>query len=79
MFANHISLRHPLQELYVDVFVANDTSLVGGMGVRGEFDPENRKESVDRSIMLLSGANCSGKSVYLKQIALIVYMAHIGR
>ena len=62
----------------MDIFVANDTSLVGGMGVR-EFDPENRKESVDRSIMLLSGANCSGKSVYLKQIALIVYMAHIGR
>lgn len=32
-----------------------------------------------KSVLLLSGANCSGKSVYLKQVAIIVYMAHIGR
>lgn len=30
------------------------------------------------SMLLLTGPNFSGKSVYLKQIALIVYMAHIG-
>jgi len=30
------------------------------------------------SMMLLTGPNYSGKSVYLKQVALIVYMAHIG-
>jgi len=30
------------------------------------------------SIILLTGPNYSGKSVYLKQMALIVYMAHIG-
>ncbi|KAI9849062.1 MAG: MutS protein msh5 [Thelocarpon superellum] len=30
------------------------------------------------SLMLLTGPNFSGKSVYLKQVALIVYMAHIG-
>ncbi|ORX62980.1 hypothetical protein DM01DRAFT_1369544 [Hesseltinella vesiculosa] len=29
-------------------------------------------------IMVLTGANASGKSAYMKQIALIVYMAHIG-
>ncbi|KAF8986222.1 histidine kinase osmosensor [Entomortierella lignicola] len=29
-------------------------------------------------VMILSGANSSGKSVYLKQVALITYMAHIG-
>lgn len=31
------------------------------------------------SVQVVTGANFSGKSVYLKQIALIVYMAHIGR
>ena len=30
------------------------------------------------SMFLLTGPNYSGKSVYLKQVALIVYMAHIG-
>ncbi|KAJ3280380.1 MutS protein msh5 [Borealophlyctis nickersoniae] len=56
--------RHPLQELCVDVFIGNDTKL-------GETEEDARA-------MLLTGANFSGKSVYLKQVALIVYMAHIG-
>ncbi|KAL7772159.1 hypothetical protein CFE70_002112 [Pyrenophora teres f. teres 0-1] len=30
------------------------------------------------SMLVLTGPNYSGKSVYLKQVALIVYMAHIG-
>ncbi|KAI8991629.1 muts domain V-domain-containing protein [Mycotypha africana] len=30
------------------------------------------------SVQIVTGANFSGKSVYLKQIALIAYMAHIG-
>lgn len=30
------------------------------------------------STLLLTGPNYSGKSVYLKQVAIIVYMAHIG-
>ncbi|KAI5853195.1 DNA mismatch repair protein MutS, partial [Morchella snyderi] len=30
------------------------------------------------SMMLITGPNYSGKSIYLKQVALIVYMAHIG-
>jgi DNA mismatch repair protein MSH5 len=41
---------------------------------------KNRQEDVDGSSMLvMTGPNYSGKSVYLKQVALIVYMAHIGR
>ncbi|KAG0248875.1 MutS protein msh5 [Mortierella polycephala] len=32
----------------------------------------------DNKVMVLSGANSSGKSVFLKQVALITYMAHIG-
>ncbi|CAG8440083.1 18808_t:CDS:10 [Acaulospora morrowiae] len=81
--------RHPLQELCIDVFVENDTNLAGGLGVRDddicEDSVENSKSlRMDddhdsyNSIMLLSGANYSGKSVYLKQVALITYMAHIG-
>lgn len=30
------------------------------------------------SMLMMTGPNYSGKSVYLKQIALIVYMAHVG-
>ncbi|KAG0236515.1 MutS protein msh5 [Actinomortierella wolfii] len=29
-------------------------------------------------VMILCGPNCSGKSVYIKQVAMITYMAHIG-
>lgn len=37
-----------------------------------------QEESSIPSMMLLTGPNYSGKSIYLKQVALIVYMAHIG-
>ncbi|GES81967.1 MutS family protein MSH5 [Rhizophagus clarus] len=72
--------RHPLQELCVDIFVANDTKIAGGNGIiANENDsPNTSTSSAYKSIMLLSGANYSGKSIYLKQVALITYMAHIG-
>ncbi|XP_021941355.1 mutS protein homolog 5-like, partial [Zootermopsis nevadensis] len=54
--------RHPLQELCVDDFVPNDT-----------FSGDQH------SLMkIITGPNSSGKSVYLKQVALIAYLAHIG-
>jgi DNA mismatch repair protein MSH5 len=56
--------RHPLQELVVPTFVENDTLLVGGG------DSEQSKENEAPSVMLLTGANYSGKSVYLKQVGL---------
>lgn len=34
--------------------------------------------TVGPSMLIMTGPNYSGKSVYLKQVALIVYMAHIG-
>lgn len=37
------------------------------------------EEKHPNSVQVVTGANFSGKSVYLKQIALIVYMAHVGR
>lgn len=54
--------RHPIQEVCCSPFVPNDTLS----------NLNNGKMKV------LTGPNASGKSVYLKQVALIVYMAHIG-
>ncbi|KPA36038.1 dna mismatch repair protein msh5, partial [Fusarium langsethiae] len=64
--------RHPLQELVVPAFVPNSCHLVAG--------PQNSSEVQDDSphAIILTGPNHSGKSVYLKQTAIIVYLAHIG-
>jgi DNA mismatch repair protein MSH5 len=77
--------RHLLQELTVASYVANDCSIAGGVGDEGEEDliaPTGTtllQESVERpGMVIMTGPNYSGKSVYLKQNALIVYMAHIG-
>ena len=75
--------RHPLQELVVPTFIENDTRLVGAQ------ESETNVGVKEPSVLLLTGANYSGKSVYLKQVfsnfsswckvALIVFLAHIGR
>ena len=44
----------------------------------GRTENAENDEDSPPSMMLLTGPNYSGKSVYLKQVALIVYMAHIG-
>ncbi|GJN92911.1 hypothetical protein Rhopal_005953-T1 [Rhodotorula paludigena] len=72
--------RHPLAELCVETFVPNNTSLVGGQGlVKHDSDEDKPVLGFDeRSIVIVTGANFSGKSVYLKQVALITFMAHLG-
>ncbi|KAK2465358.1 hypothetical protein APHAL10511_002712 [Amanita phalloides] len=67
--------RHPLQEQVVDTFVPNNFSITGGIGmnITGAMDNGERK-----SIMVCTGANACGKSVYLKQVALIQFMGQIG-
>ena len=85
--------RHPLQEITVPSFVANDTKLVGGPGDKNGMEESlenqsNLSEAFDRSyepsngdgpsMLVMTGPNYSGKSVFLKQIAIIVYMAHVG-
>ncbi len=56
--------RHPVAELLPsdEIFVPNNTTIDGG---------ENR-------IMLITGPNMAGKSLYMRQVALITILAHIG-
>ncbi|KAK2045863.1 muts domain V [Colletotrichum somersetense] len=71
--------RHPLQELTIPRFISNDCRLVGGSGK--ELDTRTvSSANKDRrvSMLVVTGPNHSGKSVYIKQVALIVYLAHIG-
>jgi DNA mismatch repair protein MSH5 len=42
------------------------------------FVPNDVCFTEDHFMVLISGPNASGKSVYLKQIGLLVYLAHIG-
>ena len=71
--------RHLLHEMMVSGYVPNDTLLVGG---RDEEEIDHGKNTnqmkTGPSMILLTGPNYSGKSVYQKQVALIVYMAHVG-
>lgn len=62
--------RHPLQELVVPSFVPNDCRLTG-------LQDGEQNDNFPRAL-ILTGPNHSGKSIYLKQTAIIVYLAHIG-
>jgi len=42
------------------------------------FIPNDTNVTSNSRLNIITGPNCSGKSVYLKQIALIVYLAHLG-
>ncbi|KAI9713851.1 MAG: MutS protein msh5 [Bogoriella megaspora] len=79
--------RHPLQELTVPSFVANDTFILGALNeARGDGtrlrtpsqSPQDTLYGTGPSLLLLTGPNYSGKSVYLKQVAIITLMAHVG-
>ncbi|TLS27399.1 hypothetical protein PpBr36_05125 [Pyricularia pennisetigena] len=74
--------RHLLQELVVPAFVPNDCFLRGGNGSGSAADSTSELSDSDGeetpSMLILTGPNHSGKSVYLKQVALIVYLAHVG-
>lgn len=64
--------RHPLMELVVPCFVPNDCDLGEDRESSGPGGPERR------SVFVLTGPNHSGKSIFLKQVAIIVYLAHVG-
>ncbi|KAI1180496.1 muts domain V-domain-containing protein [Nemania sp. FL0916] len=75
--------RHPLQELVTSSFIPNDCSMAGGTGSPAGIHDDPASSEIDDfsdspSTIVLTGPNHSGKSVYLKQVAIIVYLAHIG-
>ncbi|KAK8140447.1 hypothetical protein PG984_000513 [Apiospora sp. TS-2023a] len=76
--------RHPLQELVVPSFISNGCEMAGGSGDEQESNPSDEAAAGSSSpgglpsTMILTGPNHSGKSIYLKQTALIVYLAHLG-
>jgi DNA mismatch repair protein MSH5 len=75
--------RHLLQELSVAQYVPNDTYLAGGkeqLRSSSEGGIATSRSSGDLpSVLIITGPNNSGKSVYMKQVALIVYLAQVGR
>jgi DNA mismatch repair protein MSH5 len=42
------------------------------------FVPNDTYIAADKNIAIITGPNSSGKSVYLKQVGLLVYLAHLG-
>lgn len=56
-----------LQELAVSSYVPNDTYLVGGKEASN--DTVRELETPHPSMLLLTGPNFSGKSVYMKQVS----------
>lgn len=74
--------RHPLQELAVPQYIPNNCYLRGCSGDLKQRDRQT--EGIDdrsdqgTNVLVLTGPNQSGKSIYLRQVALIVYLAHIG-
>ncbi|KAL6791157.1 muts domain V domain-containing protein [Trichoderma sp. SZMC 28013] len=60
--------RHPLQELLAPSFIPNDCFI----------GDDNTAPGRRVQALVLTGPNQSGKSVYIKQVAAIVYLAHIG-
>jgi DNA mismatch repair protein MSH5 len=74
--------RHLLQELSVAQYVPNDAYLIGGQeqAKSSESDTATSCSSKDLpSVLIVTGPNNSGKSIYMKQVALIVYLAQVGR
>ncbi len=66
--------RHPvLEEVLGANFVPNDVTL--GLGPPSQ-DP--RPKTQDTSLALITGPNMAGKSTFIRQVALIVLLAHAG-
>ncbi len=70
--------RHPVleQNLLDERFVPNDTALASGSGSRRVAGPDAPDGAPQ--IALITGPNMAGKSTYIRQVALLVLLAHTG-
>lgn len=69
--------RHALYETIVESYIPNNINLNGGR-LSDEHYGENWFENGYKKIAIVTGANQSGKSVFLTQNGLIVFLAQIG-
>lgn len=75
--------RHLLMEKKIEGFVYNSTHMAGRAGAASVSSSPidgggSASGRVGGEIHLITGPNASGKTVYLKQVGIIVYLAHIG-
>lgn len=70
--------RHPLQELCVNTFVPNSTIMAQQVSNASQKESPLLNHIKKDKMMILTGPNACGKSVYLKQVGLIVFMAQLG-
>lgn len=68
-----INGRHALYETFLDNYIPNSTMIDGGLFSELSWCEQNKGR-----IIVVTGANASGKSVYLTQNGLTVYLAQIG-
>jgi DNA mismatch repair protein MSH5 len=78
LYVQLVGARHPLLSHYGTTPVPFDFALGSRIGVdeNGQLLPDSNPSF--KSCCVLTGANGSGKSVLMKSVALIVYLAHIG-
>ncbi len=70
--------RHPLLEVSSNTVVPNPTQLGGRHWNAQPTTTESDDGSDFCKMAVLTGPNACGKSVYLKQVGLIAYLAHLG-
>ncbi|KAI0031053.1 DNA mismatch repair protein MutS [Vararia minispora EC-137] len=75
--------RHPLQEQVVGTFVPNDMKLIGA-AFDGNLSLLQESEDIEddgifsaNSILICTGANACGKSIYLKQVSHIAFFTFV--